>query len=127
MDQAVDRFATWISKKEPTYPKDALPLLYRSLIKPILEWIPEGTDTLIICPDSKLSFIPFAALYEKNSFFDITNLSSASITGLKILIILGFLIFIIRRFKKRSLAEKTFSLVDGLLHLRTCSPSIRHR
>ena len=106
VDQAVDRFATWISKKEPTYPKDALPLLYRSLIKPILEWIPEGTDTLIICPDSKLSFIPFAALYEKNSFFDITNFSNASITGLKILIILGFLIFIIRRFKKEAWRKK---------------------
>ena len=105
VDQAVDRFATWISK-ESHYPREALPLLHRSLINPILEWLPEGTDTLIICPDSKLSFIPFAALYEKNSFFDITNLSSASITGLKILIILGFLIFIIRRFKKEAWRKK---------------------
>jgi len=57
--------------------------LYRNLIAPVREWIPENTN-LCIVPDKSLNLIPMAALIDENGrylmeSFTLTNAPSASV------------------------------------------------
>jgi CHAT domain-containing protein/tetratricopeptide (TPR) repeat protein len=61
---------------------NSLRSLHQILIRPVIENLPSSIQGLIICPDSDLSFIPFASLVsEENRFlceeYEVFNISAA--------------------------------------------------
>ena len=60
----LNELLTWSGDSDKTFPKHALPELYRLVAKPIIDQLPENIDSLILSPDGILNFLPFSALHE---------------------------------------------------------------
>lgn len=122
IDRSIDDLMQWASARHDiTFPLKALPNLHRKLMQPIIESLPDEINNLIICPDSKLSFVPFAALYSQNSFFDFSSIPWTGLLSIESLISLGLCIFALLRFKREAWGRKlspwlmAFYLTDCVL------------
>lgn len=74
IEAKIDDFLQWIQIQDSAaFPKEVIPQIYNLVISPILKNMPSDTERIIISPDAKLSFVPFGALYPKNSIFDLES------------------------------------------------------
>ncbi|MFL2938177.1 MAG: CHAT domain-containing protein [Opitutales bacterium] len=114
IEENTDEFIRWSqNSKQGALPNVAVHNVYKSVMQPILAELPEGTEKIIISPDGKLNFLPFSALYRKDSIF---NFHWAHYF-LVLVTYLAVIFFVLVRLKRETLGKRISPLVFTLLSL----------